>query len=40
MQDQVANPVGVDGATQQAPRTQDPLLPDEILKAAGAHAIR
>jgi hypothetical protein len=40
VQDQVADPVGGDGAAQQTARPEDLLLPLELIQAAGAQPIR
>ena len=40
VQDQVADPVGGDGAPQQPARAQDRLLTHEVIEAAGPHPIR
>ena len=39
VEDQVANPIGVDCPPQQPPGPEDLLLPLEVIEAAGAQAI-
>ena len=39
MQDQVADPIGLDRPAQQPARPQDRLLALELLQAAGPHAV-
>ena len=39
MQDQIANSVGFDGALEEAPFGQDPLLSLEFLQSSWPHAI-